>query len=847
MPSIDELVIKIKADVDGLVSGLEQAKSEISSFGTSVNEISKQGKVIAGAFAAIGGAVLYTTDKFMDMNKSIEKVGVISKASTAELDEMRRSAMALSDGIFSTSQLASGYETLAREGIKVADSMKIMPELVNLAKASNVDLNNVIGITTDLLQGYKLSLDDVGKVSDIITMISTQTGDSFAEVSSSLAGLAPIASAVGMKIEDVAGLLMAFGNEGMKVTEANAALSFAMRSLVNPSREIEDAFGAIGIAMRNQEGKMRPFGDILGELSGRFQEMPDGPEKASLAVQLFGRQSSEMLAILNKGPATLKLSGEAIKESTGLTNEMAAAVNRNISPMGRLKDKFDDIIMSVGGSLAPFADGAAAISGIGMAIGGTMMGLPGLVKGFEMLKGLSLAGMAASVTSAITTITTAISAAGAFLLANPIFLAIAAIIAAVIALKYAWDNNLGGIQEKTKAVLGWITDKWDAFTGFLSGISIEGIKNKIVGGYENLKSGISEKIGGIIGGVRQFASDHERELKIIGGAILTVATGGAWLAWKHNWFGVRDSAVEAWEGIKTKTAELAEWLAAKWEEIKSAAGGAWEALKNAISEKWEAIKTTVSDAITAIVNFFTPYYEQLKSVGSMLFTKLKEGLELAYNTFVKPYVDIVTGAISSALDFGTRAYDWGKNLLSNFIDGIKSMFSNLRSTLFDFASQVAEYIRIRSPAKTGPLSELLEWGPNLVKTYADGIKNAMPVLNSAFAGLSPEDNKLKIDVEVNTDNLEKMIKEAIDATVNVEGIQIRSNVAPAQTKINVEVNTSNLEKTIKEAIDAAAPQAIHQTHNWSIRIEKIENKADADYLVREIERRIVKKTAAGIL
>ncbi len=1048
MPTIDELVIRIKADLNEFVTGLEQAKSEISSFGASVksgigdsfesakvqvnaalaglpdnlnavsqaitkneieakkleiafkdsgkssseleaalkplktetellklkqaeltqklseqkitfDEIASKGKVVAGAFAAIGGTVLYTTDKFMEFNVALDEIKTILGATGEQLAQVKASAMQLSDGVFSAKQLADAYKILATNGIDVNDSLKAMPGIVNLAKAAHTDLGIVTDRVTDLMSAYKLSVDDVTRASDVMIGIATHTGKSFDSIASSLINIGPLITSAGMSFYDAAGFIQAFTSEGMSAGDAAQALAFSIRNLSDPTKEIGDAFYKLGIPLydnqsaldgfngsiqthkaaldelkgklgeveaaynstqeamnglqgqmdelglqiskkelelkkaekalrdlgrapeeitgatallRNEienlrlktdemrikqqefrieankqkdvmddaakgvklhgdaidqltkdmeaaKGKTLPFKDLMVELAAKFQAMPDGPEKAGLAVQLFGRQSGEMLKFLDQGPDAIRNMSAAQLESVGITSQLAGAVDKNISPMQKLKDTWNDLTIQIGGSLAPFADGAAAISGIGMAIGGTMMGLPTLAKGFEMLKGLSLVGMVASVTGAITTITTAISAAGAFLLANPIFLAITAIVLAIIALKYAWDHNLGGIQDKVHTAVAWISEKFEALKNIVSGASswlknkldmiptplllllgpigavlaafkhfediknilggawdaitsgnisgaLDSVKSSILSSYESLKTGIFQKFSDIVGGVRQFAADHKRELNIIGGAFLTVATGGFWPLWKNNVGGIRDATTEAWETIKTKTSELAEWLAAKWEEIKTAAGETWEALKNAVSEKWEAIKTTVSDAITAIVNFFTPYYEQLKIIGSTLFTRLKEGLELAYNAFVKPYIDTVTGAITSALDFGTRAYNWGKNLLSSFIDGIKSMFSGLGSALSDFASRVANYIAIESPAKEGPLSRLMEWGPNLVTTFTDGIKSNIGKVNDAFELLKPEPIEGKVFVAIEAEPVPKIsIPDKIRATI----------------------------------------------------------------------------------
>jgi hypothetical protein len=78
---------------------------------------------------------------------------------------------------------------------------------------------------------------------------------------------------------------------------------------------------------------------------------------------------------------------------------------------------------------------------------------------------------------------------------------------------------------------------------------------------------------------------------------------------------------------------------------------------------------------------------------------------------------------------------YGVQLVANFTAGMESQFDNLRSTLLDMASIVDSYMP-HSPAKRGPLSRIMEWGPALVGALADGIKISLPKLENAVTGMA---------------------------------------------------------------------------------------------------------------
>jgi hypothetical protein len=50
-----------------------------------------------------------------------------------------------------------------------------------------------------------------------------------------------------------------------------------------------DAFRDLGVTAKTSDGQLRPFRDVLLDLSDKFAKMPDGPRKTALAMDLFGR------------------------------------------------------------------------------------------------------------------------------------------------------------------------------------------------------------------------------------------------------------------------------------------------------------------------------------------------------------------------------------------------------------------------------------------------------------------------------------------------------------------------------------------------------------------------------
>lgn len=85
-------------------------------------------------------------------------------------------------------------------------------------------------------------------------------------------------------------------------------LSESSVDLVAGSEEAQRAFKALGISIAdvtNGDGSLRSMEEILPLVADKFAGLKDGPEKAALAVDLFGRSGLDLIPILNQGSAGL--------------------------------------------------------------------------------------------------------------------------------------------------------------------------------------------------------------------------------------------------------------------------------------------------------------------------------------------------------------------------------------------------------------------------------------------------------------------------------------------------------------------------------------------------------------
>lgn len=117
-----------------------------------------------------------------------------------------------------------------------------------------------------------------------------------------------------------------------------------------------EAFNRLGIGLTDAQGKVRETDQVMLDLADRFQQMPDGTEKAALASQIFGqRLGSELIPLLNSGGDAVRNMGTALTQDFA---DKAAAFNDRLENM---QEKFGDLALRLTEALLPALESLAGV------------------------------------------------------------------------------------------------------------------------------------------------------------------------------------------------------------------------------------------------------------------------------------------------------------------------------------------------------------------------------------------------------------------------------------------------------------------------------------------------------
>ncbi len=151
---------------------------------------------------------------------------------------------------------------------------------------------------------------------------------------------------------DYAAKLSDVSTEGL--TKGLQRLSIALFDSRFEGAEGSKALQALGVAATDAHGQIRPTEQILLDLAEKFADMPDGADKAALAIKLFGREGLSLIPFLNQGrDGITALMEEAQRLGLVMSEDVARASEVFNDNLTRLSALFEGVQRQIGAAVIP--------------------------------------------------------------------------------------------------------------------------------------------------------------------------------------------------------------------------------------------------------------------------------------------------------------------------------------------------------------------------------------------------------------------------------------------------------------------------------------------------------------
>lgn len=123
--------------------------------------------------------------------------------------------------------------------------------------------------------------------------------------------------------------LQAYANAGKLADVSQSDLETGLRTLARTQGEAADgvktyseAYAKLGLSVKKADGSLKPSDQLLGEIADKFADLPNGPAKAAVAMDIFGRSGSKLITLLNGGSEALERFNYETSENFAQNAEM---------------------------------------------------------------------------------------------------------------------------------------------------------------------------------------------------------------------------------------------------------------------------------------------------------------------------------------------------------------------------------------------------------------------------------------------------------------------------------------------------------------------------------------------
>ncbi|MGB0503596.1 MAG: phage tail tape measure protein, partial [Thalassolituus sp.] len=333
---------------------------------------------------ALGATVVAPVSIAVNFEQSIARLGAITRSGDDALLGLEQTARRLGETTqFSASEAASAMTFLGMAGFKTNEIISATPGMLNLAQAAGSDLAGTADIASNILSGFSLKADEMGRVGDVLSATFTTSNTTLQMLGDTLKYAAPVASSAGASIEQVAAMAGLLGNVGIQGSMAGTALRAAFLRLSAPPKVAADALANLGVEVKDLDGNLRSVPELLQELAQATEGLGSA-ERAEAIKQIFGSEASAGLTELLKqaGSGALDSYIQQLQQAKGTADTMAKKMSATTAgSLKRLGSALESVAISIGSLLLPtIAAGAQLFAGMASWVSGAAQEYPWLTK-----------------------------------------------------------------------------------------------------------------------------------------------------------------------------------------------------------------------------------------------------------------------------------------------------------------------------------------------------------------------------------------------------------------------------------------------------------------------------------
>ena len=332
---------------------LKALSEQFKEIGKKATEVGKTlTRKITAPIAAVGAASLKVG---MDFDKAMSQVAATMGKSVDEIGNLREFAIEMgSTTAFSATQAAEGLNYMALAGYSAEDSMKMLPTVLNLAAAGNIELAAASDMVTDAQSALGLTTQETVDLVDQMAKASSTTNTSVAQLGEAMLTIGGTAKMMKGGTEELAQVLGLLADNGIKGSEGGTALRNMLLSLSAPTNQAAAELDKLNLDVFDANGNMRSMQDIIGDLGTALAGMTDEEKTQAISAIFNKRDLKAVNALLGTSAERWNEVGTAVSNAGGAASQMAETQLDNMAgSLTLLKSALEGAGIAISDVLAP--------------------------------------------------------------------------------------------------------------------------------------------------------------------------------------------------------------------------------------------------------------------------------------------------------------------------------------------------------------------------------------------------------------------------------------------------------------------------------------------------------------
>lgn len=323
---------------------------------------------LTAPIVAAGKAALTTATNVELLARTASSIAELSSGNAFSFDSVASGSLKFAEQAadiarevkFTTTDIANAQVVLSRAGFTsntlLAEQGKLVKDVAALAASANLELAETADIASKTLGAFGFTteaerLDNFSRISDVLNVTASSSATNIRELGSAIVYAGPLASTLGIEMEELSASLGTLADAGFRGTLAGTGLRAIFKGLAAPTDADAKIIKDLGVQVNDASGNFIGLTNVLEQFQGAFAGLTN-TEQVEVASKLFGQRGGPAFINLVKGAGgELQRLESSLNNAGGATAKLEQALLDTASgQFALLRSAFEALSLNVSNS-----------------------------------------------------------------------------------------------------------------------------------------------------------------------------------------------------------------------------------------------------------------------------------------------------------------------------------------------------------------------------------------------------------------------------------------------------------------------------------------------------------------